>query len=120
MITARPDSTTSASNGLEATLIPGSPPARRRIVAALLYCRGRLEDRLPNRLRSLVLLVLLLSLAAAAEGKPAKKKPAKAVPNPLTETQHACARCLRAHLDFLASDALRGRGSATPDETIAA
>ncbi|HTM31506.1 MAG TPA: M28 family peptidase [Vicinamibacterales bacterium] len=75
---------------------------------------------MPNRLRSLVLLILLLSLAAAAEAKSAKKKSAKAAPNPLVETQHACARCLRAHLDFLASDALRGRGSATPDETIAA
>jgi aminopeptidase YwaD len=31
-----------------------------------------------------------------------------------------CARCVRAHMEFLASDALRGRGSATPDELIAA
>ena len=31
-----------------------------------------------------------------------------------------CAPCIRAHMDFLASDALRGRGSATPDELVAA
>ena len=31
-----------------------------------------------------------------------------------------CAACVRAHMDFLASDALRGRGSATADELIAA
>ena len=31
-----------------------------------------------------------------------------------------CAACIHAHMDFLASDALRGRGSATPDELVAA
>ena len=31
-----------------------------------------------------------------------------------------CARCVRAHMDFLASDALNGRGSATHDELVAA
>ncbi len=31
-----------------------------------------------------------------------------------------CARCVRAHMDFLASDALRGRGSGTQDELVAA
>src|SRR2546422_7121756 len=31
-----------------------------------------------------------------------------------------CAECIRAHMEFLASDALRGRGSATPDEQVAA
>jgi aminopeptidase YwaD len=31
-----------------------------------------------------------------------------------------CARCIRAHMVFLASDALRGRGSGTPDELLAA
>ncbi len=31
-----------------------------------------------------------------------------------------CGACIRAHMEFLASDALRGRGSATPDELIAA
>jgi aminopeptidase YwaD len=31
-----------------------------------------------------------------------------------------CAACIRAHIEFLASDALRGRGSGTPDELVAA
>src|SRR5437763_349433 len=31
-----------------------------------------------------------------------------------------CAPCIRAHMEFLASDALQGRGSATRDEHIAA
>jgi hypothetical protein len=31
-----------------------------------------------------------------------------------------CARCIRAHMEFLASDALRGRGSGTLDELLAA
>jgi hypothetical protein len=72
------------------------------------------------RFRSLVLLLLLFALPASAQTKPAKKKPAKPQPNQLTDTQDVCARCLRAELEFLASDALRGRGSATPDELIAA
>lgn len=33
---------------------------------------------------------------------------------------HACDRCIHAHMEFLASDALRGRGSGTPDELVAA
>ena len=31
-----------------------------------------------------------------------------------------CVPCIRAHMEFLASDALRGRGSGTPDELLAA
>src|SRR3954452_10616947 len=31
-----------------------------------------------------------------------------------------CVACIRAHMEFLASDALRGRGSATSDELVAA
>ena len=31
-----------------------------------------------------------------------------------------CVACIRAHMEFLASDALRGRGSATADELVAA
>src|SRR5580692_1020138 len=31
-----------------------------------------------------------------------------------------CAACVRAHMEFLASDALRGRGSGTADELVAA
>ena len=31
-----------------------------------------------------------------------------------------CAACIRAHMEFLASDAMRGRGSGTEDELVAA
>jgi hypothetical protein len=44
----------------------------------------------------------------------------KAAPAPATGGDGACAACIRAHMEFLASDALRGRGSATADEWIAA
>ncbi len=75
------------------------------------------------RSRSFVLSLLLLSLSivlpAEARKKPAPRKPAAAA-SPMVETQHVCARCLRATLEFLASDAMRGRGSATPDEWTAA
>lgn len=77
------------------------------------------------RTRPLVLFVLLLSvLTTAAPADAAKKKSGgrktAAMASPLTDAQHVCARCLRSTLEFLASDALRGRGSATPDEFVAA
>jgi aminopeptidase YwaD len=37
-----------------------------------------------------------------------------------TEPPGVCAPCIRAHMEFLASDAMRGRGSATHDELVAA
>jgi len=79
----------------------------------------------PHILLTLIL-VLLLAVPAWSADKANKKKapapapPAAAMPSPLTDTQHVCARCLRATLEVLASDALRGRGSATPDELVAA
>ncbi|HSE47990.1 MAG TPA: M20/M25/M40 family metallo-hydrolase [Terriglobales bacterium] len=80
-----------------------------------------------SRSRSLVLFLLVASLFSAAQShkkdtrKPPKKSPAAAAQkDPLSDTQRVCARCLRANLEFLASDALRGRGSATPDERTAA
>src|SRR5512142_1293987 len=36
------------------------------------------------------------------------------------QTQAACKPCIQAHEEFLASDALAGRGSATDDEQLAA
>jgi aminopeptidase YwaD len=35
-------------------------------------------------------------------------------------TRSVCANCIRAHMEFLASDALQGRGSGTHDELVAA
>ena len=61
----------------------------------------------------LVLCFFLLLPAAAQVGDPHSthsRAPSAAV----------CARCIRAHLQYLASDAMRGRGSATPDELRAA
>ena len=84
------------------------------------------EARLLARSRSLVLVLLLASLFAAAQSdkKETKKSPKKAAAtaaaSPLTDSQHVCTRCLRANLEFLASDALRGRGSLTADERTAA
>src|SRR5215467_9036057 len=49
----------------------------------------------------------------AATGAAARRTPAFASPS-------VCAPCIRAHMQFLASDALRGRGSGTPEELIAA
>ena len=77
-----------------------------------------------NRSRLLLTLLLFASLAAPAQTKTktkghAPQRPAPAA-NPLVDPQHACARCLRSTLEFLASDAMRGRGSATHDELVAA
>ena len=54
--------------------------------------------------------------ASAAVGRSSKKvavAAAAALPT-------VCAVCIRAHMDFLAADAQRGRGSGTPDEWVAA
>lgn len=76
-----------------------------------------------SRSRSFFALLLaaatLVPSASLSAADKAKKRPA-APANPLTDAQHVCARCLRSTLEFLASDALRGRGSATPDEFVAA
>ena len=75
-----------------------------------------------NRSRLFLILLLLTTLTASAQTKTkthAAKKPAATV-NPLVDMQHVCARCLRSSLEFLASDAMRGRGSATHDELVAA
>ena len=45
--------------------------------------------------------------------------PTHLTPAPLRAPK-LCTACVRAHMEFLASDALRGRGSATADELIAA
>ncbi|HTR66942.1 MAG TPA: M28 family peptidase [Terriglobales bacterium] len=58
----------------------------------------------------LPLAVILLFSSAAPQAAPA----------PDTPPPEVCAACIREHLDYLASDQLRGRGSATPDELTAA
>lgn len=63
--------------------------------------------------RRIGFIVLCLSIGLAAE-QPQPRQAAAA------SLSRVCAACIRAHLNFLASDALRGRGSATPDERVAA
>jgi aminopeptidase YwaD len=62
-----------------------------------------------------ILLFALLARIALAQAGAASTtdKPASLAPK-------VCDRCIRAHEEFLASDALRGRGSATHDELVAA
>ena len=60
-----------------------------------------------------VAIVLLIASSLLAQSGAAAKPPA--------DTNHgACEPCIRAHMEFLASDALHGRGSATADELTAA
>jgi Zn-dependent M28 family amino/carboxypeptidase len=59
-----------------------------------------------KRTRASVCLLFLILIIDAT--------PAQTVPG------DACATCIRAHMEFLASDALRGRGSGTHDELVAA
>lgn len=66
-------------------------------------------------LSSLALPLVCTLLLTGAEQNPAS------TPSQLSLTPTAvCVRCIRAHMNFLASDALRGRGSGTGDELVAA
>jgi hypothetical protein len=57
-----------------------------------------------------IALIVIIQFAAPALAAPVSKEPA----NPV------CAACIRAHEEFLASDAMNGRGTATHDELVAA
>jgi aminopeptidase YwaD len=73
-----------------------------------------------KQLAALFLLSLLVvSTFAQQAAEPSKSTPI-AKPRAVRSTAKVCTACIRAHMEFLASDALRGRGSATPDELIAA
>jgi aminopeptidase YwaD len=66
---------------------------------------------------------IYLSTALFAQTNVASAAATKAQPGPARATAPApslCASCIRAHMEFLASDALRGRGSGTADELVAA
>ncbi len=56
-----------------------------------------------------VLLLALATLLVGQDGGPAAP-----------DSAAVCRPCIRAHMEFLASDALRGRGSGSPDELVAA
>jgi aminopeptidase YwaD len=65
---------------------------------------------LPFFLLSSILCSLFITSAGLAQRKPVNHKAVRAV----------CAACIRAHEEFLASDAMQGRGSGTHDELVAA
>ena len=66
---------------------------------------------------------IYFSAALFAQTSVAPASANKSQPGPARAAAPApslCAACIRAHIGFLASDALRGRGSATADELVAA
>ena len=66
-----------------------------------------------KRLASLFLSCFLL-VACATYAQGPRSQPLR------HETPKICSACIRGHMEFLASDALRGRGSGTADELLAA
>ena len=60
--------------------------------------------------------------AAQSQPAPAQVNPSPSPPRTVVAAPAPglCAACIRAHMEFLASDALRGRGSGTADELVAA
>ena len=74
---------------------------------------------------SLGFLLIILSLAAVSQEQPTpaaspKSQPGAARLAASPAPPRLCVACIRAHMEFLASDALRGRGSGTADELVAA
>src|SRR3981081_4153074 len=73
---------------------------------------------------SLAFLSFCLQLSVPGELAPQTAAPAASTnqtPAGLTPpAPQLCVACVRAHMEFLASDALRGRGSATTEELVAA
>ncbi len=65
--------------------------------------------RLASLLFSCFLFVACATLAQGPRAQPVRH-----------ETPKICSACIRGHMEFLASDALRGRGSGTADELLAA
>src|ERR1700732_2086955 len=65
--------------------------------------------RLASSLLSCILLVACATYAQGPRSQPLRH-----------ETPKICSACIRGHMEFLAADALRGRGSGTADELVAA
>ena len=63
--------------------------------------------------------VLAVCIVAAQQVAQPANGASQAAPS-ATPAPEVCAACIRAHMEFLASDALRGRGSGTSDELVAA
>src|SRR5213078_3633643 len=73
-----------------------------------------------RRMPAIIVLALLLVIEALAQTPAVKAKARKAAPATTAPAAGACAACIRAEENFLASDAMRGRGSGTHDEELAA
>jgi aminopeptidase YwaD len=69
---------------------------------------------------ALLLLPFLAPLLLAAQPAAPRSGTSTAPTAPQHLALKACADCIRAHEEFLASDAMQGRGSATHDELVAA
>jgi len=67
-----------------------------------------------------ILTIFLLFTASLAAQADDNTGPPISNPLPRTASPKLCSHCIHAHMEFLASDALRGRGSGTPEEWIAA
>jgi Peptidase family M28 len=70
-----------------------------------------------SRLFPIVLFAMLAPIAVGQADAKSQKQP---VPGSARAGLKVCDRCIRAHEEFLASDALQGRGSGTHDELVAA
>ena len=71
-------------------------------------------------LASFILFVLVLPLPTAAAQAAIASPNRKSDPAQSGVVPKVCERCVRAHEEFLASDAMQGRGSGTHDELVAA
>jgi Peptidase family M28 len=65
------------------------------------------------------LLATSVALGQSRASAPIKPAPARSTAHPQRKPA-VCSACIRAHEEFLASDAMRGRGSGTHDELVAA
>src|ERR1700726_368833 len=77
-----------------------------------------MPKKIALRLVSILLCLSLTSKVFTQAGAPASGS--TTVPVPQTAALKVCAPCIRAHEEFLASDAMQGRGSGTHDELVAA
>ena len=71
-------------------------------------------------LLTLCILANILAGAQTTSSGETGVSPVRRAGTPAAPNTTVCMRCVRAHMEFLASDALRGRGSGTPDELLAA
>lgn len=71
------------------------------------------------RLLLIILCVFPACIAQAQATAPPPKRQSAAAVHPAVAPK-VCARCIRAHEEFLASDAMQGRGSGTHDELVTA